>query len=282
MKLSLLGAALALAVFPSLEGCSARIAPRDGTTSMDASPIQVTVGSSSSSSAGNGALEMQIALPDSQHFATIQWTLTAAAGMARFSGSVSSGPTHSASFLIPNVPSGAYSIAIEATTTEGYGCTGAGGPWTIRPSATWTEDLGLACNVPVDAGCCQLPTKTTECGDWTSLTKTSGSAYVGDSITFTATATGPAPSMLVYTWSASDPGVGHFITNDASGTLDAASFQCDAPGATDVTLVVSEGSAGPGACESSTYATVTDAITCLALPGSADPGDAGALDSASD
>jgi hypothetical protein len=274
MKLSLLaGTALAVAAFSSsLEGCSARIASH-GDAPVDAiEGVPTATQDAGPPTDPGGTLSLQLVLPEGQEFATIQWRLDDTAGTHHVSGSASAGATNAAEFPIQNLAPDTYTLTVSATTTSGVSCSGSAGPWVVEPGTWNREAVTLTCMLgvpPPDAGCCPPPSSPSDwCGVWESLDRTGQSAYVGDSVTFIATATGPKPALLQYAWTVADPGVAHLVANTAKGELDTASFQCDAPGSTGVTLVVSESYAPPDVCDAYSLSTVTDTVWCNAVPGS--------------
>ena len=91
------------------------------------------------------------------------------------------------------------------------------------------------------------------CATWTSLSITNrrfAEMNVGESLVLNATATGPNPNKLGYTWTMSNPigafgatsgGVGAQGQDEAVGPSDPMQFFCTAPGTTTVTLVVDDG-----------------------------------------
>jgi Calcineurin-like phosphoesterase len=98
--------------------------------------------------------------------------------------------------------------------------------------------------------------------------------YVGESLVLTATATGPNPGGLGYTWTMSNPigafgattgGVGAQDQDENAGPSDPMQFLCTAPGTTTVTVVVDDGSQDAGVCPTS-QTTETTTVVCDAVP----------------
>jgi hypothetical protein len=104
------------------------------------------------------------------------------------------------------------------------------------------------------------------CGAWTSFTATSLVAYVGDTITFGATAVGADPNNLGYTWAQSTT-IGAFgqTADEAAGPTDAMSFMCTAPGTATISVTVDDGMADAATCPAS-LATTSTTVTCVAAP----------------
>jgi hypothetical protein len=92
-------------------------------------------------------------------------------------------------------------------------------------------------------------------------------AFVGDTVSLSAAASGPSPSLLVYSWSSSLP-IGSFGRNvrAESGATDETTFTCTARGTTMITLVVSE-SDHPDASDCPTsLTTVAVQVVCSPAP----------------
>ncbi len=106
------------------------------------------------------------------------------------------------------------------------------------------------------------------CGAWTALAASTSAAFVGDTLTLTATATGSEPSDLGYTWSqaTADGGtIGVFgaASDEAVGPSEAMSFLCTSPGTATITLVVDEGPPPDGGSQpQAELSTVTTTVTC--------------------
>ncbi len=110
------------------------------------------------------------------------------------------------------------------------------------------------------------------CGVWTELSASTTEAFVGTTLTLSATATGTVPASLGYTWTQSpqtDGGaVGLFgaAQDEAAGPSDAMSFLCTSPGTTTVTLTVDDGPIPDGGACPTSATTVSINLTCNAAP----------------
>jgi hypothetical protein len=171
----------------------------------------------------------------------------------------------------------------------GVGSVGAGqagcssGPLTESggASTTTTDDRTGAIAMPLAPGDAQAPSnQTAKCPEILKLEPRANvgprEAFVGESILITATANGPDPSSLGYTWTMSDPigvfgaiqpdgGVGTPGQDEAVGPSDPMQFLCTSPGKTTITVVVDDGSAAAGNCPAQP-STSTISITCDAFP----------------
>ena len=137
----------------------------------------------------------------------------------------------------------------------------------------------MLCSLPgADAGNLFVAATASYCGTWTALSSAGSEAYVGETITLTATATGPNPTNLGYTWTMSNPigvfgaieadgGVGTPGHDEAVGPSDPMTLLCTSPGTTTVTLVVDDGPvpAGAGACPTP-LSTTTTTVVCDPYP----------------
>ena len=176
--------------------------------------------------------------------------------LPKLQGTVSLSNSATATFQLGGVPAATGdSITLSATASNGATCLAEAprastSPWAARrPSRSRCSVRCLAptrASLLVNAG-------TSYCGTWTGLATNGSEAYVGESVTLTATATGPDPSNLGYTWTMSNPigvfgvptqadgGVGTPGQDEAVGPSDPMQFQCISPGTTAVTLVVDDG-----------------------------------------
>jgi hypothetical protein len=106
------------------------------------------------------------------------------------------------------------------------------------------------------------------CGAWTGFTATTRVAYVGETITLGASASGADVNNLGYTWSQAGNGgtaIGVFgqTADEAAGASDAMSFLCTTAGTATISVVVDDGAQDAGACPDS-LTTASTTITCLA------------------
>jgi hypothetical protein len=195
-------------------------------------------------------------------------------------GTVSVANSTAIAFQLGGVPAAmGDSITLSASITGGGTCIGSATGINITPRGTTNVQVQLLCSLPgADAGNVLVNGTTFNCGSWTGLSAGVSEVYVGESIVLTATATGPDPNSLGYTWTMSNPigafgattgGVGATGQDEAVGPSDPMQFLCTSPGTTTVTLVVDDGPvpAGAPACPTN-LSTVTTTIKCDAVPSS--------------
>ena len=169
------------------------------------------------------------------------------------------------------------SISLTASVTGGGTCQGSAPGINVTAGHTTNVHVQMLCSLPgADAGNLFVSGSTSNCGTWTSLSSTSSEVFVGESLVLTATATGPSPGALGYTWTMSNAigafgatagGVGAQGQDEAVGPSDPMQFMCTKPGTTTVTLVVDDGPQDAGACATN-LSTMTTTVTCDAAPSS--------------
>jgi hypothetical protein len=184
------------------------------------------------------------------------------------------------SFQLGGVPAATGdSITLTATTTSGATCQGSAGGINIQAGVTQTVMVRMFCSSPgADAGNLFVSGTTSFCGTWAGLGTAGSEMYVGESMVLTATATGPDPNNLGYTWTMSNPigvfgaingdgGVGTPGQDEGVGPSDPMQFLCTAPGTTTITLVVDDGPlpADAGACPTN-LSTTTTTVVCDPYP----------------
>ena len=116
----------------------------------------------------------------------------------------------------------------------------------------------MLCSLPVqDAGNLFVTGTRATAAPGPRCRRTGSEVYVGESLVLTATATGPNPSNLGYTWTMSNPigafgatsgGVGAQGQDEGVGPSDPMQFMCTAPGTTTITMVVDDGPTDAGTC----------------------------------
>jgi hypothetical protein len=236
-----------------------------------------------------GTVGLALVLPSGDVLTSVTYTLfNGMGGIVPLAGSPNPGTvdlSHSLSiqFQLGGVPAGTgYSIALSGTTAGGVTCQGSASGINVVARATQNVVVQLQCTSPgADAGNVAVSAVPSYCGTWKALSSgTNGSeVYVGETMVLTATATGPDPNNLGYTWTMSNPigvfgaiqadgGVGTPGVDEAVGPSDPMSFMCTAPGTTTLTVVVDDGPipADGGACPPS-LTTVTMTVVCDPFPG---------------
>jgi hypothetical protein len=229
---------------------------------------------------GTGSIGLAITLPDGDSIDSVTFTLRDSGGnviplSVPNPGTVATNESPSIHFEIGGVPAGSGdSITLVATTRGGVTCQGSATGIQVIAHATQNVLIQLVCTAAgVDAGNILVTGTTSFCGTWTALSSgNSGSeAYVGETVTLTATATGPDPENLGYTWSqsSSDGGVIGVLgtsQDEAAGPSDANTFLCTAPGTTTVTVIVDDGALPDGGSCPASLTTVSTTVVCDPFP----------------
>jgi hypothetical protein len=192
-------------------------------------------------------------------------------------GTIDVSKSGSIAFQLGGVPAASGdSITLSATTSAGGMCSGSASV-SVTAGMTTTVHVMLVCSVPTaDAGNVYVNGNASTCGTWTALSTAGSEVYVGESIVLNATAAGPDPGNLGYTWTMSNPigafgattgGVGAQGQDEGVGPSDPMQFLCTAPGTTTITLVVDDGPvpAGFPPCPAS-LSTMTTTVICDAYP----------------
>jgi Calcineurin-like phosphoesterase len=191
-------------------------------------------------------------------------------------GTVSVSNSSTLAFQLGGVPAATNdSISLTASLAGGGTCQGNATGINVAAGGTTNETVQMLCSLPgQDAGNLFITGTASYCGTWTSLSTTSNEVYVGESVVLTASATGPSPSNLGYTWTMSNPigafgatsgGVGAPGQDEAVGPSDPMQFMCTAPGTTTITMVVDDGANDAGTCPAN-LSTLTTTVICDAAP----------------
>ena len=234
------------------------------------------------SNAGTGTVGLALNLPGGAQVNSVTYDLLNSGGTpvslpsAPNPGTVNVSNSASIDFQLGGVPAATGdSISLTASIAGGGTCQGSASGINVTAGATTTVTVQMLCSVSgPDAGNLFVTGATSYCGTWTSLSTNSSEVYVGESLVLTATATGPNPSNLGYTWTMSNPigafgatagGVGAQGQDEGVGPSDPMQFMCTAPGTTTVTLVVDDGLNDAGACPTN-LTTLTTTVLCDAAP----------------
>jgi hypothetical protein len=211
-------------------------------------------------SAGNprsetGSVSVSLTLPGGEQFSTFTATIL---GPNSFGSTmaVSVGSSTGLRFNV-TLPSGVgYQAALSGTSVDGkVTCAGTSSLFNVTPGTTATVNIGLLCHVAAaDAGQVALVGGSTNCATVESVLANPGETTVGSSVMLTASANGPDPSSLTFSWSAPS---GTFGTATASTT----SFTCTASGSVVVTVVSGDGAGpdgGPPCTDTATTTVICD------------------------
>jgi Calcineurin-like phosphoesterase len=228
-----------------------------------------------------GTIGLALSLPGGALFDSVTYTLLDGAGNlvalpgAPNPGTISLAHSQSIQFQLGGVPAGSGdSITLTGSTSDGGSCQGTATGITVAPRVTEAVHVQLLCSLPgPDAGNLLVTAVPAFCGTWTSLSSgsTGSEAYVGESVTLTATATGPAPDSLGYSWSQSttDGGVVGVLStaqDEAAGPTDTISYLCTAPGTATITVVVDDGPVPDGGACPTSQSTLSTTVVCDPYP----------------
>jgi acid phosphatase len=197
---------------------------------------------------------MQITLPGGSQVNSVNWTITGPNGASTVlqSGMVNVANSNTVSFLVGGIPAGAtYLVSLSGTSTDGMVTCGGSASFTTTARTTTNVSVSMQCNaITPEAGSALISANTFNCGSVTSVSASPAEITLGFPVSLAATATGPNPSALTYSWSATS---GSF-DNPSSATPN---FTCSAPGVATLTVTVSDGAVPDGgACPASSTSTV--------------------------
>ncbi len=229
-----------------------------------------------------GTLGLALTLPGGAVLSSIAYDLVNSSGQAVTlagapnPGTVNVGNSASVDFQLGGVPAASGdSISLTASLSGGGTCQGSASGINVTAGTTATVTVNMLCSLPgQDAGNLFVTGTASYCGTWNSLGTTSNEVYVGESIVLTATATGPNPGGLGYTWTmsnaigafgATSAGVGAPGQDEGVGPSDPQQFMCTAPGTTTITLVVDDGPTDAGTCPAN-LSTTTTTVICDPAP----------------
>jgi hypothetical protein len=137
----------------------------------------------------------------------------------------------------------------------GVSCAGSA-TFDIAARATTHAAVQLACSAAKSGTQTTLVNGTSfDCATWNTLTASPTQAAVGAPVSLAATASGPIPANLTYSWSAPS---GRFSNATAASTI----FTCTTSGPVVVTLVVGDGAVPEGSVCNPDLDTDTVTITC--------------------
>ncbi len=239
--------------------------PDGGTTGID-------------SGATSGTLAFALTLPAGAVVSSVTYDLvdsSSAAVALQTAPNPATANVSAAAFQVGGVPAAAGdSVSLTATLSGGGTCQGSASGFDVTAGGTTNVTVNMLCSLSgQDAG----NVFASSCPTWTSVSVTNhrfAEVTVGESLVLNATATGPNPAKLGYTWTMSDKigafgatsgGVGATGKDEGVGPSDPQQFMCTGPGTTTVTLVVDDGATDAGACPTD-LTTLTTTVTCDAAP----------------
>jgi phospholipase C len=249
----LIGAAGAAAIGAAQVGCSSA-----GTTAPESTTApENQIGTLSSD--GVGSVGMRLTLPGGEQISSVTWTVTGPNGASTIvqTGTVNVGNSTTVSFLVGGIPAGSnYNIALSGTSPDGTVTCAGSATFDTTARTTTNVNVALSCSTaPQEAGSALINGTTFDCATWNSVSASPAETTVGNSVTVSASASGPDPSGVTFAWSA------------PSGTFDdanaaTAQFTCGAPGPVILTLTVGDGPIPDGGTCNASLATTTLQVQC--------------------
>ncbi len=207
-----------------------------------------------------GQIGMELTLPGGETLNTVSYTVTGPNGYTQ-SNSVPVQNSTTISFTVGGIPAGNnYSIAISGTSADStVTCSGSASFSVVARTTTTVTDT-LQCSSAVgEGGAVAVNAPTYACASTFqgAISASPSETTIGGSVTLQATAAGPNPSALSYTWSAPS---GTFSAPNSLAT----NFTCTTQGQVTVTVTVADGAVPDGA-PACPAASATALVTCDVL-----------------
>jgi hypothetical protein len=201
-----------------------------------------------------GTVGVQLTLPGGEVLDTLSWQVLSGTTVVQ-SGQVNVADSQTLSFLVSGLESGAYTITLTGTSTDGTVTCAGSGTFTVIARGTARASINLQCATgPVDAGSVSVTATLNSCATWQSLSASPSEVNVGGTVTLNATATAPAAAALTYQWSAPSGTFG-------SPTAATTTFTSTTPGPVTVTLLVGDGPVAAGFTCSASLDTTSTVVT---------------------
>jgi hypothetical protein len=235
-------------------GCSAEGAGAAGGDPPGPSPTSESAGDP----ADMGSVGMQLTLPGGAQVSSVSWVIAGPNDAATVvkSGSVNVKESGGVSVLVGDIPAGTgYHVALSAQATDGgLSCAGTAA-FAVHAHAITQVAVQMACNIAPSGGQTTVNGTSFNCAAWSSVAASPVETAIGTPVALMASATGPVPASVTYTWSAPSGSFG-------SASMANTSFTCTAPGPVTVTLVVGDGPVPAGSTCNPALDTDTVTITC--------------------
>jgi hypothetical protein len=205
-----------------------------------------------------GTVGLQLTIPGGASINAVQWSITGPnnATTAVKSGSVDVHASAGTMFQVSQIPAGTgYHIQLSAASVDGgIDCSGSAA-FTVMPQATTTVQVQLVCISAAAGHTAMIGGSSFDCAAWNSVSASPNVIAVGSPISLSATASGPVPGNLTYTWSAPS---GSFTAPTSADT----NFVCSVPGQVNITLVVGDGAVPEGSTCNPALDTDMVSVTC--------------------
>ncbi len=257
-------------------GADSASAPEGSTTSSDAGATPDA--DASDGSASSGTLAFALTLPGGAIVSSVTYDIVDSSHTAvslQAAPNPGTASVSDAAFQLDGVPAASGdSVSLTASVSGGGTCQGSASGINVTAGGTTNVTVNMLCSLSgQDAG----NLFANSCATWTSLSITNrrfAEVNVGESLVLAATATGPNPNKLGYTWTMSNPigafgatagGVGAQGQDEGVGPSDPMQFMCTAAGKTTITLVVDDGATDAGTCPANLN-TVTTTVICDPAP----------------
>jgi hypothetical protein len=211
-----------------------------------------------------GTVGLAVQVAPGVTLSTVSYTITGPNSFTQ-SGSINVSDSPTISTLVGGIPaSSGYMASLSGSPVDAsVSCAGTSAQFSVFADQTTSVSVTMYCREsPSDAGSALLNGTIANCATINGVSISPTEVFIGGSIALSATATGPAPALLSYSWNATSGTVGN-------ATSAAATFMCTTAGNPTITLAVSDGSDAAGC-----VATQSETVTCAAI-------DAGAQDASS-
>jgi hypothetical protein len=213
-----------------------------------------------------GSVGMSLTLPGAVEIAAVNWTITGPDGTSVVkAGTVDVHEGAGIAFQVSNIPAATgYRVELSALSVDaGVTCDGTA-MFAVMPHATTDVSVHMLCNAAGGGHTTLINGTSFDCASWKAVTASPAEVLVGAPVTLTATATGPMPGNLTYSWSAPS---GQFSNATAPDTT----FTCTDGGTVPITLVVADGPVPAGSVCNPAVDTDTITISCTGDGGTPPP-----------
>jgi hypothetical protein len=196
---------------------------------------------------------MQLTVPDGSSVSSLSYTISG--GPTAKSGTIDVSKSNTISAVIGGLAAGSgYMISLSGTSDGGDACTGSAGPFTVKPNATLSLSLVVACHKPRANGSITVGGTVDVCPGIDAINAVPSEVTVGNDVAISASASPDETALgspLVYTWT----GV---TTSDTKGN---AIFHCASSGTFPIAVSVGN---GDSACNTppDPAASATVNVTC--------------------
>jgi hypothetical protein len=214
-----------------------------------------------------GSVGFSLTLPGDINITGVTWTITGPDGTSVVqTGKVDVHASAGIAFEVTSIPVGTgYRVELSALSVDaGVTCDG-DAMFAVMPRATTAVSVHMLCTAAGGGHTTLLNGTSFDCGSWKAVTASPDEVLVGAPVTLTATATGPMPGNLTYSWSAPSGQFGNSMAADTT-------FTCTSGGTVPITLVVGDGPVPSGSVCNPALNTDTITVSCTGNGGTGDGG----------